>query len=398
MNFKLQRIVHSSLCLGCGLCEALAKRDTVSMHLAENGFYEPVMTKKLPMAVATELNKLCPGIRINCIDTSGSFYGKIEAAYEGWANDSGIRTKASSGGIITILASHLLETKQVTGVLQVGAKKGHYMHNELKISRTVQEVCSCSSSRYAPSLMFDRIGEILNSPGEEYLFVGKPCDIMTLREYVALHPELKSCVKYWISLVCAGMPGYNATQKLVNQAKDKSPVVSLKYRGDGWPGDFKVHFDSGHIFRCSYNDSWGKVLGRDVRFRCKICPDGIGQYADIVVGDAWHTKNGYPDFTEQDGRSFLLLRNKKGVEVIENAQKANIVSLTPLDINNLKQMQPYQYHRLQTTFYKLIPAYLLTKGLLKIHHLRFSSFSFLKGCRVSLGTIYRYYKKGSSNE
>lgn len=395
MSFKLQKIVRSSLCLGCGLCEVLAKRDTVSMHLAENGFYEPVMTKKMPSAVAAELNQLCPGIRINCIDTSGSFCGKIEGVYEGWANDPVIRKRGSSGGTITALASHLLESKQVTGVLQVGTKKGHYMYNELKISRTVQEVCACSSSRYAPSLMFDRMDEILNCPGEEYLFIGKPCDVMTLREYTASHPELQSCVKYWISLVCAGMPSYNATQKLVDQAKDGSPVVSLRYRGDGWPGDFKVQFNSGNTYRCSYNDSWGKVLGRDVRFRCKICPDGIGQYADIVVGDAWHTKNGYPDFTEQEGKSFLLLRTKEGVEVIENAQKANIVSLISLDINNLKQMQPYQYHRLQTTFYKLIPAYLITNGLLRIRNLRLSSFSFFKGCRISLGTIFRYYTRKS---
>lgn len=395
MSFKLQRIVNSSLCLGCGLCEAVAKRDTVYMHLAKNGFYEPIMINKFSSDVANELKILCPGICINCIDTSKSFCGEIEGAYEGWANDSTIRTKGSSGGVITALASHLLETKQVTGVLQVGLKEGHFMYNELKISRTVQEVYCCSSSRYAPSLMFDRIDEILNCSDEEYLFIGKPCDIMTLRGYVALHPELQSRIKYWISLVCAGMPSYNATQKLVDQANDKGRITSLKYRGEGWPGDFKVQFENGNVFRCSYNDSWGKVLGRDVRFRCKICPDGIGQYADIAVGDAWHTKNGYPDFTEQDGRSFLFLRNRKGVEMVENAQKAGAVSLHPLDINNLKHMQPYQYHRLQTIFYKVLPAYLITGGLLQIRRLRFSSFSFLKGCKIAFGTIGRYYTRKS---
>ena len=132
--------------------------------------------------------------------------------------------------------------------------------------------------------MFDRIDELLSGSEERYLFIGKPCDVMALREYTKLHPEHKSRIEYWVSLVCAGMPSYNATRKLIARAADPTPVVSLRYRGDGWPGDFKVSFEDGKIFRCSYNESWGQVLGRDVRFRCKICPDGIGQYADLVVG------------------------------------------------------------------------------------------------------------------
>ena len=365
------------------------------MHLAENGFYEPVMTKKLPYAVAAELNKLCPGIRINCVDASTSFYGKIEGVYEGWANEPNIRRSGSSGGVITALASYLLDTKQITGVLQVGVREGHYLYNELKISRTVKDVISCASSRYAPALMFDKINDILDNSSERFLFIGKPCDIMTLRKYVELHPEYQLRIKYWISLVCAGMPSYNATHKLIIQANDKTPVISLKYRGDGWPGEFRVKFKDGNMFRCSYDDSWGKVLGRDVRFRCKICPDGIGQYADIVVGDAWYTKNGYPDFSEQDGRSFLLLRNSQGLELVENAQKDDVLSLVPLDICNFEKMQPFQYQRLRTAFYKLIPAYLLTGGLLRINKLKYYRYPFLKGCKISLGTIYRYYHRKS---
>lgn len=56
----------------------------------------------------------------------------------------------------------------------------------------------------------------------------------------------------------------------------------------------------------TYNDSWGKILGRELGFRCKICPDGIGMLADISSGDSWNTKDGYPDFTEGDGKTFVL--------------------------------------------------------------------------------------------
>ena len=42
------------------------------------------------------------------------------------------------------LALHLLRTKQVTGVLQVGIRDGHYLYNGLKLSRTEEEVRACA--------------------------------------------------------------------------------------------------------------------------------------------------------------------------------------------------------------------------------------------------------------
>jgi coenzyme F420 hydrogenase subunit beta len=36
----------------------------------------------------------------------------------------------------------------------------------------------------------------------------------------------------------------------------------------------------------SYADSWGGILSRHVQFRCKICPDGTGGFADVVCADA----------------------------------------------------------------------------------------------------------------
>lgn len=177
MSFKLRKIVGSSLCLGCGLCEALARRDGVRMRLAENGFYEPVSQNRIAKATQTELKKLCPGIRLDCIDTRETFCGPVKAAYEGWACDPHIRRTGSSGGVVTALALHLLRTKQATGVLQVGTSDGHYLYNGLKLSRTEEEVRACASSRYAPALMFDRIDELLSGSEERYLFIGKPCDV-----------------------------------------------------------------------------------------------------------------------------------------------------------------------------------------------------------------------------
>ena len=51
-----------------------------------------------------------------------------------------------------------------------------------------------------------------------------------------------------------------------------------------------------------YDASWGGVLTRHVQFRCRICPDGIGDDADIAFADAWHTDTDRnPVFNEAEG-------------------------------------------------------------------------------------------------
>lgn len=393
MRFDLTKTVQSSLCLGCGLCEGLGAAEGVVMQEGQSGFYEPILPGSMSGKLRKELGEFCPGVNVECIDNKETFCGHVEAAYEGWSNEEEIRRKASSGGIITALACYLLRTQQVTAVLQVGVREGDFLHNELKVSRTEEEVMSCASSRYAPALMFHKLPALLAKKDEIYLFVGKPCDVMTLKKYMGKHPEYSSRIRYFLSLVCAGMPSYNASWQLIHRAGNPTSPVELKYRGDGWPGDFKVRFQNGGEYHCSYNDSWGKVLGRSVQFRCKICPDGIGQWSDLVVGDAWHTVDGYPDFREQDGKSFILARTQKGKDLLESAFRDNTIMLRKMDLNRLPQMQPYQYLRLKSVFYRLVPAWFLTKGRLKIHRLRIPWFNPVKGCRISAGTIYRFYKR-----
>ena len=393
MTFDLKKIKQYNLCLGCGLCEEIGKASGIKMSLDKKGFYEPLYTQNLSKSACEQLSNLCPAINIECILNRETSYGKVLNAYEGWSTDDNIRRISSSGGVITSLACHLLATGTISGVLQVGVKEGEYLYNALKVSRTKEDVMSCASSRYAPALIFHNITDIFKETNDVFLFVGKPCDIMTMKKYISQNPIFTNKIALYISLVCAGMPSYNASSNLINSANNKSEPISLKYRGDGWPGNFKVSFKDGGSFSCSYNDSWGKVLGRDICFRCKICPDGIGQYADIVVGDAWDTVDGYPDFTEKEGKSFILIRSHQGLRVIQDAHKKRIINLSPLSLQNLEKMQPYQYNRLHTIAYRLIPAFFLTRGVLKIRNMKISKNNILKGLRISFGTIYRFYYK-----
>lgn len=360
----IKKLKKYNLCIGCGLCQSVLGSGKCKVRLNSAGFYEPIVESELDRKDRSLLKCLCPAV---CVETEASkgFWGNILAVTDAWSANDDIRYRASSGGVVTSLAVHMLEKHYVDAVLHVGVCKNSYLHNELKISLSAEDVLSNIGSRYAPAMVFNNIKHVFESTEYSFGFVGKPCDIAGMRNFLRVFPQWKDRVRYYISIFCAGMPSYNATIKTWKLSGHTDAPARLKYRGDGWPGFFKADFNDGTTFSLSYNESWGCILGRDVPFRCKICPDGIGMLADIAVGDSWNTKDGYPDFTESDGRNFCMVRSANGMELMESARKAGAIICSELGINKVKDLQPYQCARRKLEGYRLLPVQIATGFLLK---------------------------------
>lgn len=165
---------------------------------------------------------------------------------------------------------------------------------------------------------------------------------------------------------------------------------------EGWPGNFKAVWVDGQSYEISYNDSWGKVLGRNLGFRCKICPDGIGMLADIAVGDSWNTKNGYPDFTEADGRNFCFIRSERGQQLLSQAVSGGYIEKRTLDVDKVKDIQAYQYGRRHIVGWRIMAAQITSNHMLKFNGLGLIILAFTvnlkRGFRELLGTYKRAMK------
>lgn len=386
------KIIKDHLCVGCGLCASVIGQDSCRMVLTDRGFYQPQLKDGLDDSV---IKKLCPGIRVHSKKHSG-VWGNVLRVSEGWAKDAEIRYKAASGGVVTSLALYLIESKLVDAILHVGVKDGSYLYNELKVSRNRQDVINNAQSRYAPALTLSNIMQIMDSTSDVFAFIGKPCDIAGVKNLISIYPQYDSRFRLFISIFCAGMPSYRATEKTWKQSGKETPPVSLSYRGEGWPGFFKARWEDGSEYKLSYNESWGKILGRDLGFRCKICPDGIGMLSDISVGDSWSTKNGYPDFTEKDGRCFVMVRTERGEKVFSDAEKCNYVVSQPLDINKIQEIQPYQYLRRKTVGWRILPVQIVSFGILDFKGLDYAKqalkSNYIEGIKNMRGTVIRMIK------
>lgn len=391
---RIHKIIDSGLCLGCGLCEAIAGRNNCEMVISPEGFYRHHFKSKLKENEIREILACCPGIHVQGNNHSG-VWGNVLAVTESWANDNALRIKSATGGVISALAIYLLESKKVDTILQVGVKKDSWLFNELLVSRTKEDVFLNAQSRYAPALVFDKIKIILDSSTETYGFIGKPCDIAGIKNFIKINPQFERRIKYTLAIFCAGIPSYNATKTLVAQANFAGEPNFVKYRGDGWPGEFEARWDTGQTYKISYNDSWGKVLGKTLGMRCKICPDGIGMLADISTGDSWNTKDGYPDFKEADGRNFCFIRTQNGMSLYQSAVESGFILTKDFELSSLQNIHHYQYSRRVLAAWRITALQILTFGLLKFQGLGISRLffkvNFLKGAREFLGTIKRFY-------
>ena len=256
-------------------------------------------------------------------------FGPARAIWEGWATDTDVRRRGSSGGVLTALALFAVEAAGFAGVVQTSMDPDDPLRNRTVISRSRAEILSCCGSRYNASSPVEGLRRLRQADGT-YLFIGKPCDAAAVMEMRRALPWVNERVGLVAAFFCAGTPTPEGTRRLVERlGGDPDEVEELHYRGRGWPGEFRFRSKSGENrwTRLSYEESWS-FLTSFRPLRCRLCPDGTGQAADLVCADAWHRfDSGAPD----GGRSLVLARSEAGEDFVRAAWRAGRLTLEPSD-------------------------------------------------------------------
>ncbi len=365
---SLQDVVHTDLCAGCGICQTIAGQDSVQVQLDAHGFYRPSVYAHLPVPIWEEIRRVCPGIGLlQTRNASASrieqLWGPFSQSLVGHATDEAMRWRGSSGGALSALLVHLLTSGHIECALHVGVHEGDPFTVSPVLSYTPEEVVAHAGARYAPSAPLTWLRHVFEAGASRVAIVGKPCDIAATRSYLRLHPEMESRVAALLSFFCAGVPSLLATDELLKAlSADRPRVREFRYRGCGWPGRATAVTEDGQEHSMSYEESWGQILNRRVQFRCKLCPDGVGEFADIVCGDAWHTRDGYPDFEERPGQSLILARTPKGGEILKSAMSSGHLLASALDPAMLVEMQPFQAKRRRAIAARLLALKVMGKA------------------------------------
>jgi coenzyme F420 hydrogenase subunit beta len=318
----------------------------------------PSETREQSKLEADVFKAMCPGIRViaplkNPNQHAHNIFGSYSSAWVGWATDPEIRLAGSSAGVITAFTNWLLETKRVSAVVASQEDPSNPRNTVPLKLLSRDDAIRAAGSRYAPVANLPMVAP---SDFDGQAFVGKPCEATALAQLsnaIGIPQEDRPIT---VSFFCAGTPRQSATDALAVLLEAPSDQIkSLRYRGDGWPGTFKITLKTGESRTMSYDESWGTHLGRTVQWRCKLCVDGTGGHADIAVGDYWEVDSkGYPAFENADGRSVVIARTQRGEELLKEAARCGTLSLSPLDLKLVAAVQPLQVDRKHTLAARLL--------------------------------------------
>ncbi len=336
----IQDVAERQLCCGCGACAYISSEKIRMVDTLDYGRRPLVQAGSLPDPKLLEAMRVCPGIELcHTFDRSDPTlipelidgWGPVREVWEGYAADPAIRFAGSSGGAATALALYCIERAGMYGVLHTAARSDIPYLNHTVLSRTRADLLAATGSRYAPASPCDGMRMIEEVPAP-CVFIGKPCDVAGTDKARQLRPQLDLNVGLTIGIFCAGTPTTRGTLALLRRmgVDDPTRVVSLRYRGNGWPGRTVVRLrtpDGEEERELTYEQSWGEVLTNHKQWRCNLCPDHTGEFADISVGDPWHRK---PEPGES-GRSLVLVRTEKGQRFLRDAIRDSFVVFKPAD-------------------------------------------------------------------
>jgi len=342
---SIRDVAEQHLCTGCGTC-AFVQPDAVRMVDDLGQGRRPIVVDDVD---TTEALRACPGVALaheydpqqpGLLRELEADWGPVLRLWDGYAQDEEIRWAGSSGGAATALALFAIEEQGFHGVLHIAARDDVPWLNKTILSRDREDLLAATGSRYAPASPCDGLDRIAAAPGP-CVMIGKPCDVAGAQLATRLRPALEQRLQLTIAIFCAGTPSSAGTLEMLERMGiDPQGLERVRYRGEGWPGEASATGRSAdgstRTATLSYRESWGEVLNKHRPWRCYVCADHTGEFADIAVGDPWYrgVGDGGP------GRSLVVARTPRGRRFVEQAIAAGVLICDVVDSGSLPAAQP----------------------------------------------------------
>jgi len=306
------------VCTRCGACVSVCPIDVIGAngqavflqgHCIECGLcYRLCSGREMDFQALSEAHL---GFRPH--DPLLGYYRQLQVAQ---ATSREIREGAASGGVVTALLVHLLQTEQIRGVLGVTMDRRKPWKCRAALLTTPEEVRAATQSKYSVVTLDALLRTARRKPGPLAL-VGLPCHVHGLRRLQRI-ASYREKFPLLIGLFC----GFNlepaATKHLISKAGfDKDQVAQLQYRGGPWPGGLIIDTHDGERHAIA-KDAYGYVNLMYAPRRCLTCPDLTNELADLSVGDTWLEEYA-------GGWSTVISRSALGAELLADAAQAGVL-------------------------------------------------------------------------
>ena len=334
---KLETIINSTKCYGCGACACSCNFGALKMGSNGQGFMYPILEQS-KCKNCNSCYKVCPAVDDNLNKIRGAV--KIGDVYSARNVDSEIRRKSSSGGVFYALSEYVLQNNgYVCGVVWNNDFTVRHILSNMRIDRDAM-----IQSKYIQSDMNSCYKDVKKKleDGRSVLFTGTPCQCAALKIFLR---NVKTDNLVLCDVLCGGnvSPGFfksylNYIEKCKN---DKTQGVCFRTKKLGW----KQH----HI-RVTLNHSIYEGARRDnepffslylakniIRVSCFECAFASKErITDITLGDFW----GIVDKSIDDdiGISFIEVNTNKGAEILKNISDQLLTERRDINLAASKQI------------------------------------------------------------
>lgn len=357
---EIKKVIDNDYCIGCGACAIT--NHTISIKRNQYGLKTANYNDSTKFS--SKDNSVCPFSTSSDEDALGKQFfsqtSKIQydrkigyylSLYAGNITNNQMRMNTSSGGILSWLASYLLENNLVDGIIHVKSTDSSPDLFKYTLSTSSQEILNRGKSRYY-HVSFEDIKDLLNDPKlvGRYVFVGVPCYIKAMRLLSEEIPRLKSQIIYYFALFCGHMKT-SAFAELLSWQQGIHPndLKSIDFRVKNLTGlssRYSVSAESKRGKKVKdksyrlYGSDWG--LGFFKPKACDWCDDVSGELADITFGDAW-----LPEYTDDSlGTNILIVRNALLDTILREQSGFNLLNVTEISKDKIIASQAGNYrHR-----------------------------------------------------
>jgi coenzyme F420 hydrogenase subunit beta len=403
---SVEEVVAGGLCIGCGLCESLAP-DKIEMVMTAEGRERPRVRRPLTAPTWRRIEAACPGTRIVGVPPASvpagasvdPVWGPVIRLVEAHAADPDVRYRASSGGVLTALGQYLLESGRVEAIVHVAASRDAPMRSTGQVSFDHAQVLEGAGSRYGPAAPLRDLMAIVEE-GRPFALIGKPCDVGAVRSLARTEPRLASQLRYVLAMLCGGASDLEKSRAVLTQFGLQESELSLfRYRGYGSPGLNRIQTHDGRNETVTYEEMWSDEAGWRIQSRCKVCPDAIGEVADIVAGDMW--PGGDPPDND-DGYNAVFVRTDVGAELLESAVAAGVLEVGDvIPVRRMDYFQPHQVEKKRAVASRLAGMRAAGAPVPRVRDLRIGRLARQTGWRAAFRQFlgaYRRARRGAFSE
>ncbi|HBL08387.1 MAG TPA: hypothetical protein DDZ64_04735, partial [Acidimicrobiaceae bacterium] len=206
------------------------------------------------------------------------------------------------------------------------------------LSETPDQVLANTGSRYGPTAPLAGLGAALDR-AEPFAIIAKPCDLGAVHRFAATDPRVDRLCVARLALVCGGQSRLGKSQDVLDDlGVGEDELTLFRHRGYGNPGPTRIETSDGRSFEKTYLEMWADEAGWQLETRCKLCPDALGEAADVAAADVW--PGGAPT-GDDEGFNGIIVRTAAGEALVRDAVLAGALVLgDPISPRQFDDLQP----------------------------------------------------------